>query len=293
MNLKSCAQSTHTLVSLPDVVIRINQMIDDPKAQTTDLAEVILYDAGLAARLLRLANSAYYHPRRRIETVSQAITLLGYRELRNLIIATTSVSLFEGLPPELINMDRFWLHSIRCDSAARKLAQHCHIRGGERFLTIGLLHGIGKLVLYSQYPEYYREVLALAGEDEEARVAAERQVFRFTYADLGAELLKSWRFMEQMYLAVAYHLEPGKAPADYRLEATILHVAVQIANHLPAEVDADTLSATSAENTPEYLASLARMLNLPPETLASLPAEVDRQSWEIFGIIRPDAIVSP
>jgi HD-like signal output (HDOD) protein len=95
MNSKSFVQSTHTLFSLPDVVIRINQMIDDPKAQTTNLAEVILSDTGLAARLLRLANSAYYNPRRRIDTVSQAITLLGYRELRNLIIATTSVSLFK------------------------------------------------------------------------------------------------------------------------------------------------------------------------------------------------------
>ncbi|MCP5126727.1 MAG: HDOD domain-containing protein [Gammaproteobacteria bacterium] len=218
MDLKSLVQNTRTLFSLPDVLICINQLIDDPNSQVNDLAETILCDAGLAARLLRLANSAYYKPQRRVETVSHAIILLGHRQVRDLVMTTVAVSIFKGLPPELVNMDRFWLHSIRCGSAARRLAQHRQLHETEHFFIAGLLHGIGKLVLYSQYPEHYREVLELAGEDELARIAAERRIFKFTYADVGAELLKSWRLYDHLHMAVAYHLDPSWALATYRLD---------------------------------------------------------------------------
>lgn len=290
MNPKSLAQSTHTLFSLPDVVTCINRMIDDPNAQTADLAETILCDAGLAARLLRLANSAYYNPRRRVETVSHAIILLGHRELRDLVMTTVVVSIFQGLPPELVNMDRFWLHCIRCGSAARRLAQHRHLHGNEHFFIAGLLHGVGKLVLYSQYPERYREVLELAGEDESARIAAERRIFKFTYAEVGAELLKNWRIFDHLHMAIAHHLEPARAPTPYRLEATILHVAVQIANSMPA--DANALSDAPMDYTSANFASLAKLLHLKPELLASLPAEIDLQAREVFEIVRPVSMAS-
>ena len=285
MDLKSLVQNTRTLFSLPDVLICINQLIDDPNSQVNDLAETILCDAGLAARLLRLANSAYYKPQRRVETVSHAIILLGHRQVRDLVMTTVAVSIFKGLPPELVNMDRFWLHSIRCGSAARHLAQYRRLHETEHFFIAGLLHGIGKLVLYSQYPERYREVLELAGEDESARIAAERRIFKFTYADVGAELLKSWRLYNHLHMAVAYHLDPSRAPATYRLEATILHVAVQIANSMPAE--ADVFSDPTMDDTAVDFVPLTKLLNLQPELLAALPTEIDLQAREIFEIVRP------
>lgn len=285
MDLKSLVQNTRTLFSLPDVVVCINQLIDDPNAQIAELAETVLCDAGLAARLLRLANSAYYHPRRRVETISHAIILLGYRQLRDLVMTTVAVSIFKGLPPELVNMDRFWLHSIRCGSAARRLAQHRQFQETEHFFIAGLLHGVGKLVLYSAYPERYREVLELSGDNEAARIAAERRIFKFTYAEVGAELLKSWRLYDHLQMAIAYHLDPARAPTTYRLEATILHVAVQIANSMPAEADA--LSDASVGQNMRNFAPLAKLLNLKPELLDMLPAEIDLQAREIFEIVRP------
>jgi HD-like signal output (HDOD) protein len=285
MSSKSLVQNVHTLFSLPDAVSRINEMIDDPNTQIHDLAETILCDAGLAARLLRLANSAYYNPRRRVETISHAIILLGQQNLRDLIMATVAVNVFSGLPPERVNMDRFWLHSIRCGSAARRLAQYRHLSQGEHFFIAGLLHGVGKLAFYTQYPERYCEVLESAGESESARIAAERRVFKCTYAELGAELLKSWRLFDHLYMAVAHHLEPATAPTAYRLEATILHVAVQIANSMPADMDA--LSGTPMESTPGNFAPLAKLLGLNLELLTILPTDIDLQSREIFETVRP------
>jgi HD-like signal output (HDOD) protein len=287
MSPKSLVQNIHTLYSLPDVVLRVNQLINEPNTRTEQLAQAILCDPGLAARLLKLVNSAYYGSRRRIETVSHAIVLLGHRELRDLVIATVAVNMFEGLPPDQVNMDRFWQHSVMAGLAARGLAQRLHLRQGEHFFIAGLLHGVGKLIFYSQYPDRYHQVLERAGPNPQARVAAERQVFGFTYADLSAELLKSWRLLDLMHVAIAHHLEPSKA-LDHRREATILFVAVQIANDMQTSVGGVS-SPAPAEPDPERFAALAKQLGLPPESLASLPAEIALHSKEIFETIRPGA----
>ncbi|TVR63432.1 MAG: HDOD domain-containing protein [Candidatus Competibacteraceae bacterium] len=280
MTPKSLVRSVHTLFSLPDVVIQINSLIDDPATRISDLAEAVLCDPGLAARLLRLVNSTYYNPPYRVGTVSQAIILLGQHELRNLVLTTVAVNLFKGLPPEQVNMERFWLHSIMCGVAARGLARHCRLRDSERLFIAGLLYGTGKLVFYSQRPDLYREVLQQAGNDERACIAAERRVFGFTYAELGAELLKTWRLPENLYMAVAYHLEPAKA-LDYRLEAMILHVAVRIVGDLQTDA-----GDPPSVHVPEQFGPLADLLGLPLESVASLAAEINPQAMEIFGIIR-------
>jgi HD-like signal output (HDOD) protein len=280
MTPESLVQNTHTLFSLPDVAFRVNELIDQPNTRPADLAEVILCDPALAARLLRLVNSAYYALPSQVETVSQAIHLIGQRELRDLVMATSAVNLFKGLPPEQVNMEQFWFHSIACGIAARELARRCHLPEGERLFLAGLLHGIGKLVFYSQCADRYREVLQRVEQEGIAAIAAEQQVFGFTYADLSAELLKNWRFPERLWTAVAYHLEPSSAP-NYWLEAMIIHAASYVASSL--QPSADPLSGGS----PEILASLGDQLQLSPESIASLPAQINVQVMEVFEIVQP------
>jgi HD-like signal output (HDOD) protein len=284
MTPESLVKDTHTLFSLPDVAFRVNDLIDDPNTRLSDLAEVILCDPGLSARLLRLINSAYYGLSKPVDTISQAIHLIGQRELRDLVIATSVVNLFKGLPPERVNMEMFWFHSIACGIAARELARRCRLPEGERLFLAGLLHGLGKLVFYSECPDQYRDVLHRVEREGIDVVAAERQIFGFTYADLSAELLKGWRFPERLWVAVAHHLEPAKAP-NYWLEAVIIQAAVYVTNSLQPNANVAPLIMGS----PDMLASLADMLALSPESLAALPAEINLQVIDIFDIIQPGA----
>ncbi|MCB1821517.1 MAG: HDOD domain-containing protein, partial [Candidatus Competibacteraceae bacterium] len=266
MTPESLVQDTHTLLSLPDVAFRVNELIDQPDTRPSDLAEVILCDPGLSARLLRLINSAYYGLSKPVDTVSQAIYFIGQRELRDLVFATSTVNLFKGLPPEQVNMEMFWFHSIACGIAARELARRCRLPEGERLFLAGLLHSVGKLVFYSQCPDQYRQVLQQVEREAVDTVVAERQVFGFTYADVSAELLKSWRFPERLWVAVAHHLEPAQAP-NYWLEAVIVHASVYVANSLQPSVNVAPLTMGS----PDILAALADMLALSPDSLAALP----------------------
>lgn len=284
MTPESLVQDTHTLFSLPDIAFRVNELIDKPNTRLSDLAEVILCDPGLSARLLRLINSAYYGLSKPVDTVSQAIHLIGQRELRDLVIATSAVNLFKGLPSEQVNMEMFWFHSIACGIAARELARRCRLPEGERLFLAGLLHSVGKLVFYSQCPNQYRDVLQRVEQEGMDAVVAERQIFGFTYADLSAELLKSWRFPERLWVAVAHQLEPTKA-SNYWLEAVIVHAAVYVANSLQPSANITPLTIGS----PDILVSLADMLALSPESLVALPAEINLQVIEIFEIVQPGA----
>ncbi len=282
MTPESLVQDTHTLFSLPDVALRVNELIDHPDTRAIDLAEVILCDPALAARLLRLVNSAYYALPNQVDTVSQAVYLIGQRELRDLVMATSAVNLFKGLPPEQVNMEQFWFHSIACGIAARELARRCRLPESERLFLAGLLHGIGKLIFYTQCADEYREVLRLIEQEGLDAVAAERRIFGFTYADVSAALLKNWHFPERLWMAVAHHLEPTGAPS-YWLEAVIIHAAVYVAGSLQSSTSADSVSS------PEITASLANMLELEPGSLASLPAEINLQVIEVFEIVHPGA----
>lgn len=282
MTPESLVQDTRTLFSLPDVAFRVNELIDRPDTRPADLAEVILCDPALAARLLRLVNSAYYALPNSVDTVSQAIHLIGQRELRDLVMATSAVNLFKGLPPEQINMEQFWFHSIACGIAARELARRCHLPEGERLFLAGLLHGIGKLIFYTQCANQYRKVLQLVEREGLNTVAAEQQVFGFTYAEVSAALLKIWRFPERLWMAVAHHLEPASAPS-YWLEAVIVHAAGYVADSLQPNANVDPKGLS------ESTVSLANMLELKPESLASLPIEINLQVIEVFEIVHPGA----
>lgn len=282
---ESLVQGIQTLASLPDVLLRVNVLIDDPATRIADLAEAILCDPALSARLLRLVNSAYYRLPHRVESIAYAINRIGQQALLDLVLTSSAVDLFEGLPPEQVNMDRFWLHSIACGTAARLLARRKRLTNGERLFIAGLLSSVGKLIFYSQCPDQYRKALDLAKCGECDLITAERRVFGFTYAKLSAELFKAWRLPDYLRVAVAYHLRPDRAP-DYRMEATIVHVAARIAREF---LQTDDIAKPSAGSAPDILAAFTRLLGLPLESLATFPEEVSQSATEIFAMVRPGA----
>jgi HD-like signal output (HDOD) protein len=286
MTPETLIKETEHLFSLPDVAMRVNQLIEDPATRPADLAEVIMYDAGLAARLLRVVNSAYYARSRPVETVTQAISLIGFRALRDLIIATFAVERFRGLPPERVNMERFWFHGVATGIAARELAKRRGLREGERLFLAGLLHSIGKLIFFSQRAEDYAEVLRLVDERGLNVVSAEEQVFGFNFADLGAELLHSWRFPESIWKAVAYQLNPQQA-SDFRLEAAIVQGAEQVGGIVQSTaIDGGEALASHAS---DYLTTLAKCLALPTDALSELPGDISLQVVEVFEVLVPGA----
>lgn len=219
------------LVSLPEIYYRAQELLDDPSSDSVALARVIETDTGLSVRLLRIANSAFYSPAGRIDRVSYAVTLLGSNALRDLILSTVILRAFKSISTRLVDLTTFWHHSLYCGLAARQLSKLKGVLHGERMLVAGIIHDIGQLLLYQIQPEMAKQALLQAAEADDGMFKAERNVFGYTHADVGAALLKSWNLPPSLQEVVAFHHEPALA-GQFSLDSALLHMGNFVANRI-------------------------------------------------------------
>lgn len=281
----SLASEVTSLFALPDLVARACAIMGSPTGTAQQLVEVVELDAGLAATVLRLANSALYGYGR-VETLNHAVALIGYKTLQDLVLATSVVRTFKNIPPEFVDMGTFWDNSITCGVLAKLIAQRAKVPESEALFIAGLLHGVGHLVFYTRRPVEYRQVLQLAAGDENQLVAAERQVFGFTYADVGAALIESWGLPKRLRVVVGHHLDPAQAPAHAK-EVAVVHLA----NKLAADL-APCIKSREAPSryTPDQNATASmQSLGLTAQDLDEIRADALAASLEVIEIIHPGA----
>jgi putative nucleotidyltransferase with HDIG domain len=264
------------LVSLPEIVTRINEMVDDPNCSAADIGELISQDAALSARLLKIVNSSLYNFPSRIETISLAITIVGTRQLRDMVLATAVTGRFRRIPEGLVSPDLFWHHNLACATACRVIAQQLGVSHTERYFVAGLLHDIGKLVMYLAQPELSRQVLALAESQETALENIEQHAFGFSHTDVGAELLRHWQLPESLIEPTAWHHSPAGA-TTYQPETAAVHLGNAIANTLESPISAD-------DDRPVDQAVWG-MLRLEPADLDALLAETGRQLGSVLELL--------
>ena len=217
--------------SLPVVYYKINEAINNPRTSMANISKIISDDPGLMVRLLRLVNSAFYGFPSKIETVTQALVIIGTNQLRDLVLATSITRLFEGIPEDLVTMDSFWRHSIACGIAAKSLATYRNETNVERFLIAGMLHDIGRLILYKKEGDQAREILLRCHLNKTLLILTEQELLGFDHAALGRRLLQAWNLPLSLEEAVAFHHIPHEA-MHYPIEATIVHLADIMVNAL-------------------------------------------------------------
>jgi HD-like signal output (HDOD) protein len=259
------------LVTLPDVYLRIQSLLRDPDSNIDDFARIIHTDPGLTARVLRLANSAFFGVSRKVETVTLAINLMGVSRLHDIVLATSVINTFNALPVQEISMPLFWQRSIHAGILARMLARRCAIFDSERLFVAGLLHDIGHLVMYVHMPEQ-----ALAADREATgssqRVAqAEQQLLGFHYGDVGAELMNLWLFPDSLQTICRWHDTPAAAPS-FALECSLVHIAQRIAHGAQDSDPAHAVDAFALQTSGIPAAALAQ---LHEESLPHLAETVD------------------
>ncbi|MCU7861542.1 MAG: HDOD domain-containing protein [Candidatus Thiodiazotropha sp. (ex Lucinoma kastoroae)] len=216
------------LVSLPDVCVKVNRLIDAPNYSAATLGDLISQDTDLSARLLRLVNSAFFNFKAPVETISRAITVVGTNELRNLVMATTAARIFTGIPGDLVDMADYWRYSITTGVTAAELAKRCNVLHSERLLVMGVLHDIGRLAIYLKMPQEARDILLITGEDDTLLPETEYEILGFTHMDVGEALLRKWKLPESIISVVAYHHRPY-ATKVFQLETSLLHLASTLA----------------------------------------------------------------
>ncbi len=267
--------------SLPGIYLRLSEVVADPRSSASDVGKVIGDDPGLTARLLKLVNSAMYGFPTPIETVSHAISIVGTAQLQDLALATSVIRLFASLPQGLVTMDSFWRHSVACGVIARNLATRRREANVERYFVAGLLHDIGRPVLFTQVPDQSRAAMARSHETGVPLFVAEQAFLGFDHTHVGQALLDMWKLPPSLKEAVAHHHYPDRA-TRFPMETATVHVADLIANALQ-------LGSSGEQAMPPFAAAAWGQLGLPPAVLADLIEESERHYEAAVQIIALEA----
>jgi len=271
------------LISLPEIYIRVTQVLEDPNHNAKQLGDIISHDPALTARILRIVNSAYYSLATKIELVSRAVSVIGEDDLRNLVLATSAIDTFKRIPNQLVDIDLFWRHSVHTGIVSRLLSRHCNILHGERLFVAGMLHDIGKLVLYFKEPELSQQVLIRAAESDGQLYRAEKDIIGFTHGDVGAALIEAWKLSDTLKEVIAYHHAPLKA-RNYRMETAIVHIANCVVNAISPDVEPDE---HMLDDYPAFEPATLEITGLNLSILPDVMEKAWEQAAEVLDIICP------
>lgn len=247
-----------TLASLPTIYFHVDRAINHPTGSTADIAKVLGSDQALSARLLRIANSAFYGFPRRVESLDEAVRIIGTRQLHDLVLATVVLTQFRGVDPRVVSMASFWRHSLACGIAARALAGLRRESNVERFFVAGLLHDIGSLVLYQQLPDRARIALARHRETNMSLDETERIVIGCDHGQVGAALMLMWKLPEFYREAALNH--HGMGPRPHTVGTALVHVADVLVAGL-------ALGSNGEARLPRFSTEAWDVLALPPSSL--------------------------
>lgn len=219
------------LATLPDIYHRIEETVNDPTSSFNAMARIIEQDAALTVQILKVANSSLYAFPYKIQSVSRAISIIGTQQLRDLVLAATVIRFFNQVPLGSVNMESFWRHSIACATICRAIATFRREPNVERFYVSGLLHDVGRLVIFMHLEEKVSLLLRRRDEVGDLLFRVEHNILGFDHAGLGGSLLDAWQLPPVFEEAVRCHHAPNEA-VNYPIEAAVVHVADSIANAL-------------------------------------------------------------
>ncbi len=213
------------LPTLPRTVLRITELVNDPKSSAKDLARIITDDQVLTARLLKLVNSSFYGFPQRISTVTNAIVLLGFDAIRSLLLTTSVFDLFAGRNKKSNqDLEKFWDHSLGCAVGAKVIGNHLRHDKIEELFVSGLLHDIGKIVEMLFLTDEFMRIVAIVNKQNTLMITAEHQVLGYSHAEIGKLLAGKWNLPVKLEQVIAHHHQPAAA-GSFVMEASIVHLA--------------------------------------------------------------------
>ena len=217
------------LISLPDIYWRLKEILATHDYSLQEVAQLIVYDPGMTARLLRMVNSAYFGFAAKIDTVNHAVSILGVQQIEDVILTTSIADALGDYECEHLDIKQFWMRSVYRAIAARELASVCNLMDGERMFVAGLLSGIGHLIMYQSVPVLAQQAQRQADESGQPLHQVERDLIGFDHAGVASLLMQNWKLPGSHVVVIEKHLELDP-DADYLLETAIVHIAALIGN---------------------------------------------------------------
>ena len=191
--------------TLPHILLQLIKTCNEENGGLKEISKVIEKDPALTTRVLKLVNSAYYANKQRISNIHNAVGFLGTNAIKNIAICSSVHEVFQTVNSKSgFNLKQFWWHSLRCAVLAKQIARNRNFNNPDEAFLAGLLHDIGKIILWVNFPQPYSELLETHKGRPELILAGEAQ-FGATHAEIGACLLDKWNFQSFIADSVRYH----------------------------------------------------------------------------------------
>ena len=237
------------VATLPVIAQKVLQITDSEHAQPDELREAIQTDPILVARILRRLNSSYYALSTKITDLRTAISLLGYREIRNLAMTVCMSRLYETPGHHgTYRREALWEHCVAVGAAARLVARVCGRGVPEEAYIAGLLHDLGIILIDQSLRRHFCQVVSMISPTV-STCEAENQVLSFDHALLGGFVAAKWSLPEPVVDAIAFHHSPGEYRGPHR---DLVHV-VAIANYLCSRAGWTSLGVHNVPAPPDQV----------------------------------------
>nr|WP_136251818.1 HDOD domain-containing protein [Ningiella ruwaisensis] len=221
MSLAPIVKFASKSFTLPNTCVRLRSVLDDPKSDVEDMAKVMSLDPSLSAKVLKLANSALFRFPSQVSSVPKALSIIGGEAAYNISIAETANLAFKSFECSQINFDHFWNKAVLNGLIAKSIVQQKQIRGSERYFVLGILQNLSELVCATRLPEKYAIYTEI--KRHKLPLAAQKDVFGFTFSQCSGLILETWRLPEALYLPLK-QLDYEDVTSQ-SFEANVLYIA--------------------------------------------------------------------
>ena len=217
-SLRRKVENINSLPTIPSTLKQISKIIEEPLISLKEIGDFISNDPALTTKILKMVNSAFYGFPGRISSTSHATVLLGLNVIKGLLVG---VSVFEVMQNTMLGL---WEHSLGCAITSRLMAKRKGLKDYDDVYAAGLLHDIGKIILFLEFPKEYKETMNEAELKEITIVEAERDHFVTNHADIGSWLAEKWFFPRNLIEVIKYHHNPHLSK-NAPIETAIVHLA--------------------------------------------------------------------
>jgi putative nucleotidyltransferase with HDIG domain len=212
--------------STQNVVSGIISVINDPEASAKDLNDIIEIDPPLTARVLKVANSAYYCSPRKISEIQHAVIWIGFDVVKEIVLSQKVCEVFDQDETSSgYSGSSLWKHSVAVAILGKMICRREFGERGENAYVAGLLHDIGIIVENQFLENDFKEVLGKAKQEQKNLSTSEYEILGFTHADIGKMIADHWSFPQELVIAMGNHHKPDKAPKEFSKLAITLYIA--------------------------------------------------------------------
>ncbi len=235
---REIVKEINELPQFPENIVELQKMIDDPESEITDISRHIAMDMSLTADLLKIVNSAQYMLSKKVDSITEAVKLVGLRGLKNLLYSYGTQKILKSGLKEL------WNHANRTAFYAYALAKS-YIKKKDILDDVyigGILHDIGKIIFFNAHPKLIGKISEFSKEKEMDRDIFEALSAGLNHAEIGALIAEKWNFPEDLVISIKYHHEPDAAPADKWETVATIYLANSMANYEETDITFEQIS---------------------------------------------------